>query len=1096
MLWSDEQKRVLDALRAGRGNMLISASAGSGKTRTMLGAVLALLEGGVDIRNILLITFTRAAAREMKERLVREMYALSRGGSERMREMLELMPYCNISTIDSFCVNLTRKYFNAAGRDPSAAIWEDEAGERRLSETIDRVLERTFESGDAETLAVLERFRRNRSYDHMKSDLIRPILDFASNRPDKDAFYAACRTENIARLTEYFVGHWQKTFRLLASDLRKFLSDLADEYPQYDAEDIEELAERAESIARETDVLKMFRLASLIRKPKKINKRHATAGRVSPELAEYSGILFEAAEKAAKGLAEQEPRHRLACGGADRLKAKNALADICVEIEKEYAALKRKRNAIDLRDASDMTLKILSDPSLGAEIRANYAYVFVDEYQDVNHIQESIIDRLGADNVFAVGDVKQAIYHFRGAEPEVFIRRMRRYESTGSGANFSLNTNFRSCRPILEFANRVCSRVMTPDFCDIDYAADAKLVYGESALPITGVPPVSIGFCLKPPASRRAARGVYSVRDASVGVEDERESEFVAREVLRMVGNPDVRLCLPDGDRPVRFGDIAVLAQKNGDLDLVARAFRRHSIPFCALSERKAAFKEREMLVDILRVVLNADNDIPLYHALISPVGNFSDRDLILIRENRFDTPDISLWGSLKAYSGDQTIMRKRDEFIEFIESTRNRIAAETAGEALRAILARNFDAYLLRKDSAVLAELNEFVEYVGALGPDVSAEEFLDYYDNGYKGNRPPASEDSATLMTMHGSKGLEFPIVFLPYQGDRFIRASSDILLDAEAGMALPDYDLDARKRDASFETKVFALKKEDEERREKARLMYVAFTRAKNRLVISGAKSGAPSCGIFDAKSTFDWIRYVADRDPSVARLVFEIRLDPAPTEPVPAPKPSVRAEFDWGELLRAYPREASTRSPVKLSVSEMLKTRSGFGENPFEDRSSASEAGIAAHRVMQHIDYFADTLDGVKSEISRMLDRGLISPREADLVDPSDILRALRSDLIREAREFPCDRERQFTLYGKREGYPEKVMVQGVIDLLVDEGDGYRIVDFKTGNLSNPDRIRRCSEQLRLYREGVEKILKKPVKRMFLYGITVGRTIEVR
>lgn len=1087
MEWSDEQKLVLD----GKGNMLVSASAGSGKTTVMVEKVLRLIKSGVDLRRILLMTFTRAAAKEMREKLVKKMYEEVRGeNGEYIRAQIANLPFASIETIDGFCFSLMRKYFNVAGCDPAAATGEENAMKRALDESVDKAMEILFGRNDGEFIEAADFFRKRRSYDPFKQTVLK-IIGFASARPDRDKFYELCASTDEQAVEKYYLEHRKLSVKYLITEIEAFREECAAEGYNDGTEPYNDAYERLKSVYGTESVSEFISTVSGIDVPKKINARLVKKGTVSGELAERSALVNDRIKTLMKKVAEDGEAHARRRENGQQQLIKRKLAETCILAEKEYASYKKRRNVVDLRDATDSALKILSDEKAREEIRSRFDYVFVDEYQDTNYLQEALIDGIGNGNVFSVGDVKQAIYHFRAAEPEIFIRRGERYDSGEEGKNYYLNTNYRSCGDILGFTNRVCDKVMVKDFCGIDYKNTARLSYGGKIKPIKGVAPVRVFVNGKKEIPPEIPRGkIYSVREAVTEESVDRESEFIASEILSITKNTFIE----EGgtSRRPEYGDIAILVRVGSKFKPVTDALERKGIPYYTLKENIGIFPEREALIDVLRTVLNAENDIALYNAAVSPAGGFTDDELTAIRtDTTYGKTENTLWGTLNEYKGSLELEKKAKSFINFIENLRNKSAYYTAEEALREILSRNFDSHLRGRNAKVLAELNAFISYAGNVAANASCEEFIEYYDTCYKGNKPPVAKNAVAVMTMHGSKGLEFPIVFLPYQDGKGKNTVGNTELDGDLGLAVRLFSEEEKTVEDTFEARVIRMKCRDEERRELARLMYVAFTRAKNCLIISGKKVNPP-LNVFDGASVMQWITFAAESDGKLAEAVTELPDIPEEKAQI---KPKEQKDFDWERLKKKYKYEAETVMPVKYSVSEILSKQEGYGFNPFGKTGRAATEGTAVHAVMQYIDFGTDTLDGVKRALKEMVGAGILSEEEAESVDCGKILTALGSDIIAEARRYTYKREEPFVMYVSLDGKSGKVLVQGVIDLLIDEGDGYVVVDFKTGEADEKRLAERYGKQLSLYAEGVEKILKKPVKRKVIYSTGLGKSIEV-
>jgi ATP-dependent helicase/nuclease subunit A len=526
----------------------------------------------------------------------------------------------------------------------------------------------------------------------------------------------------------------------------------------------------------------------------------------------------------------------------------------------------------------------------------------------------------------------------------------------------------------------------------------------------------------------------------------------------------------------------------------VSKAFEKFGVPYYIAFDSKTVLPERETLVDSLRCALNAEQDIPLYNVMSSAIGDFTRAELLEIRRGAFTAErKKSLWESLYTYKGNPKIEEKAKRFIAYLEDMRVKSSYMKASELMKMSLGTGFDAYLLSLKEDKINAVNAFIEYVGTLPQDVSCADFLEFYDNAYEGNGSPKKADAVAVMTMHASKGLEFPIVFLPYSDCCPKSGGGETLIDGELGLAVSLYaDEDKTVRD-TFAKTAMRLKRTDDERREQARLMYVAFTRARYKLVITGKDTAAPYC-VFEGASNMQWIKFAAERDPAVGARVFT-------AEPPAVPPPNEarnigEKSFDRSFAARRYAYENATKLPVKYSVSELLEKYDGFGYNPFTAKtaSEAVNAGIALHEVMQRIDYGADTLAEVKDAISGMVKSGFLEQTEADAVDAGKVLALLKTDVMRRAAKSKTMREQPFIMNVRPDAdAPEKALVQGVIDLVIDCGDSCEIVDFKTGSGSDETMKARYSEQLALYAEGVEKILKKPVSAKIILCAADARAI---
>lgn len=1079
--WSSEQESVLN----GNGNMLVSANAGSGKTAVMVEKVMRLIENGTDIRRILLMTFTKAAANEMREKLVKKMYeSIQKTNNADVRKQLVNLPFAHIDTIDGFCFYLMRKYFNIAGCDPSVVAGESSAMELAENECLDIVLEKFFAENDDEFIKTAEYFRERRSYDKFKKIILK-IKEFASTRPSKEEFYDKCVNGDRTETENYYIQHKKLIIPYYIDNIRKLIEDCLAWNFTLTIPNYKEAEQLLLSALSATCAEQFFQSVLRIKMPNKIGQNYVAKGAIDEETADFSKVVSDTIKKYVK---ESEEEYSLYTqkGESQQFTIRKKLIEVCKALEDEYDGFKKRRNLIDIADATGYTLKILENDEAREEIRGSFDYIFIDEYQDTNYLQEMLLNGISSDNVFSVGDVKQAIYHFRAAEPKIFIDRGATYESGEKGHNYFLNTNYRSCDGILDFTNRICDRVMIKQFCQIDYKGTARLNYGKTVKNVGNESAVKVYVKKKNKTEKVSARGIYSVKEAEIQEDDSYEANFIASKILSVKGTP---IEIDGKIRGADFGDMAILLRNGAHFVPIIKALKKYGVPYYSLKDTGLVFPERELIVDCLRIILNADDDIPLYSVCTSPIGGFSTSELVHLRGR--DNPECrkkTLWETLNLYKGNPILENKIKTLLDFLENMRTRSAFLTTSEMLDEILAHNLDVYLSAKNPDILRELNAFIIYVSSLGSDGDPAEFIEFYDTFFKGNNPPVKENSVVLMTMHGSKGLEFPIVFLPFQDKQPGGQGMGVELDGDLGMAVKlFFDEDKTVKD-SFEAKVLRMKDRDEDRQERARLMYVAFTRAKNYLFVSGEETKVPD-NVFDGASVMQWILFAASGDGRIQSIIEEM--------PEPCEFNETKSEFKEKQFIPqgldvVYKYENDTQNPAKYSVSEILRKEEGYGYNPFtyDKNTDSITLGVAVHTVMQYIDYSLDSEEKIIDAVDELKKEGKLTEEEAKAVPIKNILRTLKSDLIKDAEKYECKREQPFIMYVPVFGTEEKVLVQGVIDLLIDKGDSFAVVDFKTG-LASADKLKeRYSKQLELYAEGVEKILHKPVSEKIIYGVMSG------
>lgn len=1083
--WSEEQNAVLSAT----GNMLVSASAGSGKTTLMIERVLRLLKGGADIRRILLMTFSRASASEMADKLVEKLYGGIREGGEdasKLKEQLDNVPFANVGTIDSFCYKLMQKYFNAIGCDPAATISDETQTAIALDECCEKTIEDYIEKNDEDFALLAKFFRSNRNYDALKNTLI-AVYRQSCNAPDREDFLDICASSDMSVLEERYLDYKKKDVARIKNAAKNATLYAAEEnYSDASVNAAREADLVCEECLQAEKVANFFSAAGRLAKPRNIDVRKINEGKVSQELADRIRLVVNLIGQFVTKTEKDRARYENHTDAVQIASIKKAIVKVVRSFAAEYEAYKKRRNTIDFADAVRNALKILENDEVRQEVRASFDYIFVDEYQDTNYLQEALINAISSgNNVFTVGDVKQAIYHFRSAEPQIFINRMSEYDLSGSGKNFTLNTNYRSSKEILDFTNRVCAAIMVKEACGIDYRNTAMLNYGDKVRTEDGEPPVRI-ITYETEKDKEISKGIYRVKTAEKAREDEFESEFIAREIERLVS-----------EGKYAYEDFAVIGRSNKTVRAINDKLLERGIPSYFRGKSEGVSPEKYVLVDALRVALNADEDAPLYNFLQSPICGFGNAKLLKIRSTPVENvTNPSLWVSVFNYKGDASTENKILRTRELLEKTRLGCLYKRASEVMEDLLATGMDAYLLSLGEEKIAEINAFVSYVSSLPCDRKVSEFIKYFDDAYEGNPLPAKKSAVTLMTMHAGKGLEFPVVFIP-KASKNASGGGDtapIKLDSELGLAVRHYSDDEYAAEDSFASVVFKLKEADEERKEEARLMYVAFTRAKKKLYVIGEKT-EPAGSVFSPASIMQRILYAAERDDKLAEL-FENGVLPERKET--PEKVYVPKRFDFNKLRGKYAFAEETITPVKYSVSEILSKEEGYGENPFVSTSSdgkeAAKLGTAIHLVMQKIDYSVRSEEEVGEFVNALVAQGYLTKEEGKLVPKDKIVEVLSSPIMQSFARYETKREQPFVMYVSVGEGKAKCLVQGVIDLLVKTEEGYVVVDFKTGRASGETMKKRYEKQLNLYAEGVEKIYKTPVLKKVIINIINGSVVD--
>ncbi len=1202
-------------------DLLVSASAGTGKTAVLVERVLRLCtrpEGAVDLDRLLIVTFTEAAAAEMRERLqVALSGALDRGeGDTRLlRRQLVLLDRAQISTIHSFCASLLRQHFHRLGLDPDFGVQSEDQAHLLQAEVMEQLFRDYLERGDWRFLEWLETFAAADPSEGAGAEL-RQLRDFYVSLADGKAWLAMARSAypldkdgrgavSPAREQAWFEawkrGHWERVERLAemakASTQRACELGVDEKLVVYlsDAAQCLASANRCFREGQEEEAIRLVREYVFATYPGPRGKKRTAetdALKVAVDLwrEEWKKIYTGTPAKGVPSTgALPSELARAHAASASRV---HLLLDLLEDFEERYLAAKRRRRMVDFSDLENFALALLRDASGGASdvalaCRDRFEYVLIDEYQDVNPLQDEIFrlvsrgddaDRAG--NLFVVGDIKQCIYQFRRAEPGLFLAKYRGAEDLREAGDASasrrvdLQENFRSTSGVLEAVNAVCGAVMLEETAGFEYDEKARLRAGlDSGDYPTGYAPGELMLVDLPGRGDVDEAEDNDYADLS---NVEKEGFAVGHRILSYVrsGEPVVRDRESGQWRGARFGDMAVLLRSVAtDGMRFAWVFGQLGIPyFVDLGRGFFSAQEVRDLLNLLRVLDNPFQDIALASVLRSPIMGWSEDELGAVRlwdmKRQFCE---AFYGAADANEGD--LGRKAREAVERIEAWRTMARGLAVEDLLEQLLDQTgYLHYIVGLDSAAGAEANlrqlleigrqfdtfsrqgigRFVRFLDEL-----SERGQDYGEAQEVGEQ----ENVVRIMTVHKSKGLEFPVVFVSRLGRKISsggRGGGNLKLSQVNGLGLRMVD---NERGERYETPLRMVIGEEErrtEREEELRILYVAMTRARDKLILTGGVSKAgeklaawheasalEAEALDSAATVMDWvapavaqdvsglfnIEVLEDSDIAGAGADFSaVRMTPSKDGPErsaldEATVERVRRQVEW-----AYPHGALGRQPARMTVSEVKRRLEGLeetgerSERPFKgepvfDLSLIEDAasdgalrGRMTHLVLQHVDLLGG-LDyfGLSAQIDGMIDRGLMTEDDREVVDIEKVAGFFESDLGRLVREHAPGRVRRemHFLMGLRPSKlgldelaaydeSERIRVQGIMDCVVETDEGLVLIDYKTDRVGQdglPDRVERYRAQMRLYGMALRRIYNVEQVKAHLYFLTAGQGVGV-
>ncbi len=1075
---TDEQRAAIDS----KGQVIVSASAGSGKTFVMIEKLVAAIEKGADLDEVLAVTFTKKAAAQMKEKLRKALIERMNGADgalkARLKAQLNKVPSACISTIHSLCANLLRIYFYAVGIDGSFdIISSDDAVAKDLKrDALDDLFERYYAEDNKDFKLLLGCYLKKRSDGALRAYInegynkVRAVAHYKELLENVEKTYTDEGFERVAAECAKFIETRVKS-TIYAVEL--FEKDFfVNEKKEIYAKIFEEMKASLNAVAKEGIFAE--------KKPFTTTKR-PKAGDADKEAAERFRVFRESVKKRYDSLfGEYESAEREKAAFMKSGEVAVAFSHVLLEFDREYAAVKREENKLDYNDLEHLLLELLQNSDICEEIRAKYKYVFVDEYQDVNPVQEEIISSLGGE-VFLVGDVKQAIYGFRGSKSLFFAEKYESFKN-GRGTALRLTSNFRSSDGVLDFCNALFSAAMHEEVCGFDYSANSKMKkggkypegYGEAKIHIFGKQEEEL-----------ADLGVYSVAADGRKCRHTREGLAVLAIVEKELSGKHYDL--DKGDFvDTQPGDICILTRKNkgASTEGIIRALRDEGYFVTGAQETLLCdLPEVKQFWDILSLIDNAEQDVPLVTALLSPLGGFCEDELAYIRIAANDRYK-SFRECCKSYRAAGTIGAKLSSFYKKLASLRSLSEILSTGALADEIL----ETYGLEISYGAAGDgaIKNVLRFVDE-GADLPLGAFLRKIKTGAGDIKAPsaASSDSIKVMSMHSAKGLEFPVVIVADICKTFKGADyEEIPFDEQFGFAPKCFDRENMLSRKTILRNLAKTRVKTEELKNELNLFYVACTRAMCNLhILAEEVKPYDRAAALDAKcyaDLFDMSAFVAEEVTPHEEFSAENDGGVVFYKPDPETVASIEKSFVF-----EYPYKESVDLPVKSSASAILKSRDI--EPYFEahtlfggEGETGTERGTAYHRFLELCDFGIKDVEGVEREILNFVNSGRMTAEQSGLLEAKQICEILNMPVFGDLENAVTWREREFLCrLPANEILPEVtssdgILVQGAIDLVAQGDFGVKIIDYKYSNKDDDKLIATYSRQLNLYKKALSKI----------------------
>ena len=1175
-------------------NVLVSAAAGSGKTSVLVTRVVERIiapKDPVDVDRLLIMTFTNAAAEEMRTRIrdaidsrINEM----RRSPDRDEDMLAnlekqslLVHNAMITTIHGFCKSVITDHYEDVSLDPTFRVADENECKLIRRDALYECLEKAYEKADPAFLAAARCFSVAKN-DSGLADLIIPIYNFVIADPDPEGFMNECRklydyasfeifsaSDLVRRFEEFVISETDK-MRAEADEALEIIADHEEITPYKAAiegyKDVFDALDTRLSGAKDAkyDVLReVLRAASVpafgsIRAKGLDDETIAAKNRVrdirddiKSGISKLVGMMPFDLKTSYNNVTAAKP-------------VLAAVIDTVSEFSRIYDAKKRDKNVIDFNDMEHMAVKILRDPDIAASYRQQYVEIYVDEYQDSNMTQEvlvSLICRKDPGNVFQVGDVKQSIYRFRQARPDLFLSKYDTYgDDDPVNRRILLKDNFRSRTEVVDAVNEVFSVIMRRDLGGIEYDDDAKLCASATCY----------DDCTH-------EKGNYKT-ELIVGTRDELSAEefeanYIAGRIREMI---DEGFMIFDKKkeimRPISYRDFTILVRSIKSFEPVfRRIFAATHIPL-AVSGREGYFDtvEVQTALSFLAAVDNPLNDIPLTALMRSQAGGFSDKDLAELTAGTIEEVSRSCMYDRVRKMADNN--DKCKAFLDMIKTYREKANYTPVHTLLSEFIDREYIDHVRCMNNAdqrianlsmLLAKAEDYgkTSFKGLYQFNRYMEQIRKYEIDDGEASILSESDDVVRIMTMHSSKGLEFPVCFVAGMEKRRNNRdeSGKIIWNTKNGFGLDFTDLDRRITGTTLPKEMIREANRRESIAEEMRILYVAMTRAREKLIMVGCgKEGLLEEGsktpencssyldmVLSAKGYdgFEHIGsvYISEKELVKTRLDKELRTESVRQELAEAAtgaQSNKNTSEKTPECLKPaaipYPHDIHPDLKAKLSVSE-LKHRaieeklangevlSDRGEELFretepekyipkfmraegETKTGGTFYGTAFHRIMELWEYPKDmnnntcniTCDMVVDFADRMHQSHHMDAEMVAAIKCDDVAFFLNSQLGRKMASANA----AGSLYREQPfviGVPDRgetVLVQGIIDAYFIEDDGITIVDYKTDHVSSEDiLINRYRAQLEYYGKALSQITGQRIKALTIYSTHLRKEIVI-
>lgn len=1173
---SEAQKQVINTKEK---SLLVSASAGSGKTFVVIQRIIESIKQGADVSRLLVLTFTNAAASELKERLVTSLHSLKdeylkagdKKQASRIAKQISRVPMSDISTIHSFCLNVIRNNFYNLGIDPNVTTLDATKATIMLNEAIAEVIEEQYEKKQEEFLDALDILGNE---ENLINTIYMLYLAYR-NVVDGDAWFnATVKTYSTSESTDLSETDFGNVILTSIKNRLKVLK-LELEYMIDSLDSLDDFASRQDmlrlilndiNIAIGTNkydelyyllpqLLDMPRLPSSKVTDDELKEQvKALKTKVSDEFKDIANIMY----KDSKGIIQELN---------ETLKYINWYKDVVKAVDEKYTAAKKDKCSIDFSDYEHLALKALEDENTRNKYKEKYEQIYIDEYQDTSNAQEAIIQKIAKENnVIMVGDVKQSIYAFRNAKPDLFTNKYDILKEVEQAKNLKqakiiLAQNFRSRKEVLYSTNDIFETLMSKNFGGARYEDKEALVYGEGydcALDQDYKTEINI---IEKQNDAESYEEEKETEEADLDVNEnitdiELEATMAAKRIRELVDNKFQVYDLKKKEyRDCKYKDIVILLRAvEGKADIVSGVFSKYDIP-CFADSKTGFYKSEEitLITSFLKILDNPFDDISMVSVMYSIIGKFTLDELAILCHKNTSKPVIVTLNVAMDKLEDVKLKNKIKKFLELLKRFNGYLKAYKISELLLKLYNETgiYEALRIEKLGEIkCANLDNFAQIVSDFekGEATSSLYMLIKYINVLKakesaGDSPKLlgeNEDVVRIMTIHKSKGLEFPIVILMNTAAKYNEHDTKerLQFDDELGIGIDIYNKEAGITYPSVIKQAIKAKTKRGLRSEALRLLYVALTRAKEKLIIYGTVTSLDkyTSKMMEAKNK-ETSELIASGHNSHLKCILQVALSKDENFTVKlhkvtsletSPKDTEKLDRNHSKLKALT--EAIARFELKedkqkvnklkekfkmdtrvidinkkYTVTELKKSDQMLSELKPEilmTKLTGASYGTFIHSIIEKMDYNNVTMDNVSNivdDVSTSLDMQSKINKQYVVKDILDMYSILNS-YLENARSVK--NELEFVIEDKLQDVPEAnfespTLIQGVVDMYIVTNDNkHIIIDFKTDKVENSkELLDRYSVQLKVYRKAIELAYDVKVDGIFIYSFGLKKLVEV-